>query len=63
MSIEQSSPEQTAERRDALIGRLFEATLGAMNLFNLYLGDRLGLYRALADGPATPPELAARAGH
>lgn len=27
-----------------------------------YLGDRLGLYRALADGPATSTELAERAG-
>jgi SAM-dependent methyltransferase len=26
------------------------------------LGDRLGLFKALADGPATAPELAARAG-
>src|SRR5882724_3180512 len=51
------------ERRDALIGRLFESILGTMDLFNLYLGDRLGLYRALADaGPATSAELAARAG-
>ena len=39
----------TAEgRRDALVGRLFEATLGAMDLYGVYLGDRLGLYRALA---------------
>ena len=36
------------------MGRLFEATLGAMDLFGVYLGDRLGLYRALADaGPLT----------
>ena len=26
------------------------------------LGDRLGWYRALADAPATPPELAQRTG-
>src|SRR5690349_21786185 len=50
------------ERRDALAGRLFQATLGAMDLFNVYLGDRLGLYRALAEGgPSTSAELAARA--
>jgi SAM-dependent methyltransferase len=55
--------DQAAERRDALIGRLFQATLGTMDLFTVYLGDRLGLYRALAaDGPARVSELAARAG-
>lgn len=51
-----------AERRDALAGRLFEATLGAFDLLAIHLGDRLGLYRSLVDdGPATPAELAARA--
>jgi 2-polyprenyl-3-methyl-5-hydroxy-6-metoxy-1,4-benzoquinol methylase len=48
---------------EALTGRLFEQTLGAFELFNVYIGERLGLYRALADdGPATPEQLAARAG-
>src|SRR5213592_4889719 len=51
------------EQRDALVGRLFEGILGTMDLMNVYLGDRLGLYRALVeDGPATTDELAARAG-
>lgn len=63
MSIDQVGAEGSAERRDALIGRIFQSVLGAMDLFNLYLGDRLGLYRALAEGgPATSAELAARAG-
>ena len=52
--------ERTAE---ALIGRLFEATIGTLDLMSVYVGDRLGLYRALHDGgPATSTELAARAG-
>jgi SAM-dependent methyltransferase len=52
-----------AERRDALVGRMFEAVLGTMDLLNIYLGDQLGLYKALAEGgPATPAELAARTG-
>ncbi|HEY3335014.1 MAG TPA: class I SAM-dependent methyltransferase [Candidatus Limnocylindrales bacterium] len=52
-----------AARRDALAGRLFEATLGAFDLLAVQLGLELGMYRALADhGPLTPPELAARAG-
>lgn len=55
--------DQAAERRDALVGRLFEAVLGTMDLLNVYLGDRLGLYHALAEGgPATPADLAARTG-
>jgi 2-polyprenyl-3-methyl-5-hydroxy-6-metoxy-1,4-benzoquinol methylase len=54
------TPERTP---DALVARLFEATLGAMDLMGVYVGDRLGLYRALAEeGPTTFPELAARAG-
>jgi SAM-dependent methyltransferase len=45
------------------VGRLFEATLGAMDLFGVYLGDKLGLYRALADaGPLTSSGLAEAAG-
>ncbi|HEV2072168.1 MAG TPA: class I SAM-dependent methyltransferase [Thermomicrobiales bacterium] len=48
---------------DALVERLFAATLGAMDLFSVYLGGRLGYYRALADrGPATSSELAQRTG-
>jgi SAM-dependent methyltransferase len=55
--------QQAGERRDALVGRIFQSMLGAMDLFNLYLGDRLGLYRALAEGgAATSGDLAARTG-
>ncbi len=50
-------------RRDALAGRIGAAILGALDAQAIYLGDRLGLYRALAEGgPATAPELASRAG-
>lgn len=52
-----------AERRDALVERLFGATIGTLELFGVYLGDRLGLYAALAGGDALDPdELARRAG-
>src|SRR5258708_15405544 len=51
------------EERDALVGRLFSSTLGALELFHVYLGVRLGLYRALAtSGPLTAAGLAAAAG-
>jgi 2-polyprenyl-3-methyl-5-hydroxy-6-metoxy-1,4-benzoquinol methylase len=46
-------------RRDELVERLFEATLGFFDLLGVYLGSRLGLYRALAEGgAATSNELA-----
>jgi 2-polyprenyl-3-methyl-5-hydroxy-6-metoxy-1,4-benzoquinol methylase len=48
-----------AQRRDALVERLFEAILGVMDVHALYVGDRLGLYRALAGEPLTPRALAA----
>jgi len=58
-----TSKEDIAEKSAPFVGRLFEAGLGAFELLTVYLGDRLGLYRALhRDGPATPAELAARTG-
>ena len=47
---------------EALVERLFEAVLGFNDLHAVYLGDRLGLYQAIADGAATPGEVAAAAG-
>jgi 2-polyprenyl-3-methyl-5-hydroxy-6-metoxy-1,4-benzoquinol methylase len=48
-----------AERRDALVERLFTDAIGAFDLFSVYLGDVLGLYRTLAEkGPLTSSELA-----
>ena len=52
--------EKTA---DALVGRLFEASIGMFDVMSVYLGGQLGLYRALREGgPATAGELAARGG-
>jgi SAM-dependent methyltransferase len=46
---------------EALGDRLFRDAAGALELYTIYLGDRLGLYRALhEDGPATSGELAMR---
>ncbi len=48
---------------DALAERLFGATIAAMDLFAVYLGDRLGYYRVLTEGgPATSDALAQRTG-
>jgi SAM-dependent methyltransferase len=58
-----TSAAATEERRDALVERLFDATLGAFDLLTVYLGDRLGLYAALAErGASTSGELATAAG-
>ncbi len=56
----QHSPADPAA---ALAGRLFHDMVGALELFTVYLGERLGLYQALdAGGPATSAELAGRTG-
>ncbi|MGB8961022.1 MAG: methyltransferase domain-containing protein [Pseudonocardiaceae bacterium] len=48
--------------RDALVERLFGSVLGMMDVYMVYVGDRLGLYRRLAEGAVTPAELAAATG-
>lgn len=46
-----------------LVDRLFRNSVGALELYTVYLGERLGLYPALADGgPTTSTQLAARTG-
>ncbi len=50
------------DRADVLAERVFGSLMGSMEILTIYLGDRLGLYEALADGPATTSELASRAG-
>ncbi len=49
------------EQAGALAGRLFEATLGTMELFTVWLGVRLGLYDALVE-PVTVEEVSASTG-
>ncbi|WP_371403360.1 class I SAM-dependent methyltransferase [Kribbella sp. NBC_00662] len=51
------------DRTNALVERIFRNAGAALELYSIYLGERLGLYRALAeDGPATSVELADRTG-
>src|SRR6516225_4587759 len=51
------------ERRDALVRKLSADAIGALDLLCVYIGDRLGLYRALAGQPAlNSAELAAASG-
>jgi methylase of polypeptide subunit release factors len=61
MTTLEAAPTDSATT-DAFVERLFGAVLGTMDLHAVYLGDRLGYYRALAEGPLTSAELAARTG-
>jgi 2-polyprenyl-3-methyl-5-hydroxy-6-metoxy-1,4-benzoquinol methylase len=55
--------EREIKQRDALVERLFNAVLGFNDIYLVYVGDRLGFYRALAeDGPATSARLAQATG-
>jgi len=51
-----------ADRLKEFAKRVFGTLQGAVTAGMIHLGDRLGLYRALAEGPATSAELAARTG-
>jgi predicted O-methyltransferase YrrM len=58
-----ADPQPKVDRTEALQERLFGDALGALELYTIYLGVRLGLYRSLAkSGPATSSQLAARTG-
>ncbi len=55
--------QQDDERRDAFVGRIFQAFIGLEDLFSMYIGDQLGFYRVLEDGAGrTSTELAATTG-
>ena len=60
MSEQEERSAQTPEqRRDALVDRIFGSSIGFMEILSIYVGDRLGFYRALADdGGATASQLA-----
>src|ERR687887_353007 len=52
-----------SDAANPLAERLWQAEMAALDLYVVFLGERLGLYRALAEGgPATPAELARRTG-
>ena len=58
-----STPSPTSSPTESAAERVLGAVLGAVDLLSIYLGDRLGYYRSLADeGPATAARLAARTG-
>jgi SAM-dependent methyltransferase len=55
-----TTADTSAER--AIEDRIVSSAVAALEMFSIHLGRRLGLYRALADGPTTVSELAAAAG-
>ena len=60
MSKENLNAEQTNER-DQFVERLLESTSGVFDIFTIYIGDQLGLYRELSkNDPVTSVQLAAR---
>jgi SAM-dependent methyltransferase len=62
-STQPTSAESIASQRDAFIERFLGFASGTFSLFSIYIGDHLGLYRALTEGgPATSAELAKRTG-
>jgi len=50
-----TTPVDATARRDALVEGLLRTAIGTFDLFSVYLGDVLGLYRALADRGPLPP--------
>jgi 2-polyprenyl-3-methyl-5-hydroxy-6-metoxy-1,4-benzoquinol methylase len=57
------STTEAEAARDALVERLFLASVGMAELLTVHLGDKLGLYAVIdAAGSATAAELAERAG-
>lgn len=59
MTMTQNPRTATA---DEFAERVFEAALGALDTWSMFVGDKLGWYRLLADGPSTVAELATRSG-
>jgi 2-polyprenyl-3-methyl-5-hydroxy-6-metoxy-1,4-benzoquinol methylase len=58
-----TTQEMAGPSTEEFAGRIFDAGLKAMELATMYLGDKLGLYRALAEhGPQTPSALARATG-
>jgi 2-polyprenyl-3-methyl-5-hydroxy-6-metoxy-1,4-benzoquinol methylase len=55
--------KQDEEQRGALVERIFRNGIAVLEMLSIYVGDKLGLYRALAQsGPSTASELARGAG-
>lgn len=57
------SSDQVPKTADDFAEKVFSSGLGMVDTLSVYVGDRMGWYKALAeDGPATPAELISRTG-
>jgi len=56
--IQQADPVET----EAFAGRVFDSVLGLIDAWSIYLGEKLGLYDALAEGPMTRDDLVSQTG-
>ena len=61
MTITQTPPVDS-DRLDQFLGHFVDDLGATVAAGSVVVGDRLGLYRALAEGPVQPDELAARTG-
>ena len=48
VNVAQTLTEEQTARRDAFVGRIFQSSLAGLEMLTVYLGNRLGLYQALA---------------
>src|SRR5689334_4592563 len=61
MSSSSEAPEINLEKLQSFLGKVVSDFGAALSSSLVYIGQQLGLYKALADGgPQTPAELAAR---
>ncbi len=58
IDIRQADPVAT----EAFAGRIFDSILGLIDVWSIYLGEKLGLYEALAEGPMTRDDLVSQTG-
>src|SRR5262245_34059526 len=62
-SQDQSTVDEINKQRDAFRGSFLQSLSGGFDVFSIYIGHRLNLYRELVNGQAlTSAELAARTG-
>jgi 2-polyprenyl-3-methyl-5-hydroxy-6-metoxy-1,4-benzoquinol methylase len=54
--------EASPEEVEAFAGRVFESVLGLIDVWSIYVGDKLGLYDALAAGAMTRDDLVSQTG-
>jgi hypothetical protein len=62
MTSEQHAHDRDPDAVRAFADHVFASALGGLETLSIYLGDRLGWYRALAEGALDAPTLAARTG-